>query len=409
MSLFFKLALRNLVRNRTRTILNLIMIIGAFTAIIVFRGFAHYMLNSIEISLTESQNGHVQIATPQVWNSDLPKDKESAYLSQHETLEKNLAVLPSVRTVSGRANAYVLLVNGDKSIAAQALGFNPEKEPGIVKWLKFVEGSTFSTGSTGKYEILVTTGLQKNLKLAVGQTVSVVSQTLAGSMSSLDLEVKGIVSSGISDIDNSTVYIPLNVMQKLLGTNRVERVAILLNPDASLQDSLLEIKSKILSEPTLIAKSWKDAVALFRQLVDFYAVQNLLVEIILASLVFFGILNTLGMSIYERIGELGTLRALGDRAETVLFQLVLEGLLLGIIGALIAVPISFLIAYGVSSLEVQILMPGASREMAVHVDPITYDYILSSLVVISTCVIASFWPAQKAMRLTIVEALRANS
>lgn len=407
MSLFIKLALRNLIRNRTRTILNLTMIIGAFAAIVIFRGFAHYMLNSIEISLTEGQNGHIQIATPQIWNSDLPKDKESVYLDQPQILEKLIAEVPSVKTVSGRANSYVLLVNGDKSIAAQALGFNADKEPSIIKWLTFTEGSAFSAGE--KYEILVSSGLQKNLKLTVGQTLSVIGQTLAGSMSSLDLEVKGIVSSGVSEIDNSTVYIPLRVMQKILGTQRVERIAILLKPEVNLEDTLVEIKNKISSKPGLLAKSWKDAVALFRQLVDFYSVQNLLVEIILACLVFFGILNTLGMSIYERIGELGTLRALGDRTETVLIQLIFEGLLLGFLGALIATPISFLIAYGFSALEIQILMPGASREMSVHIDPVVSDYIISGGIVILTCLIASFWPAQKAVRLSIVDALRANS
>ena len=407
MILFLKLAFRNLIRNRTRTILNLTMIIGAFASIVIFRGFAHYMLKSIEISLTEGQNGHIQIATPQIWTSDLPKDKLQAYVEQHEKLENSLSQIPGIQTASGRANSYILLVNGDKSIAAQALGFNPDHEPSIVKWLNFTEGSTFTPG--GRYEILVSAGLQNNLQLKVGQTVSVVGQTLVGSMSSLELEVKGIVSSGVSEIDNSTVYIPLHVMQKMLGTDRVERVAVLLKPDASLDDTLIKIKNKISDRPELQAKSWKDSVELFRQLVDFYSVQNLLVEIILACLVFFGILNTLGMSIYERIGELGTLRALGDRTETILIQLIFEGLLLGIIGALVSVPISFAIAYGFSALELQILMPGASREMAVHINPVPLDYLISAGIVIATGLFASLWPAQKAVRLSIVDALRANS
>ena len=407
MVLFLKLALRNLIRNRTRTILNLTMVIGAFASIVIFRGFAAYMLSSIEISLTEGQNGHIQIATPQMWTSDLPKDKQLAYVDQPEILEKYLSKIPAVQTVSGRANSYVLLVNGDKSIAAQALGFNPDKEPSIVKWLTFLQGATFSVGQ--KYEILVSSGLQKNLNLTVGQTLSVVGQTLSGSMSSLELEVKGIVTSGISEIDNVTVYMPLQVMQKMLGTDRVERIAVLLKPETNLEDSLLEIKNQIFSRPELQAKSWKDSVALFRQLVDFYSMQNLLVEIILASLVFFGILNTLGMSIYERIGEIGTLRALGDRTETILVQLIFEGLLLGLIGALISVPISFAIARGFSALNVQILMPGASHEMAVHIEPVAIDYLISGVIVIATGLVASFWPAQKAVRLSIVDALRANS
>lgn len=134
-----------------------------------------------------------------------------------------------------------------------------------------------------------------------------------------------------------------------------------------------------------------------------------MVEIILSCLVFFGILNTLGMSVYERIGEIGTLRALGDRTETVLLQLILEGILLGFIGALIAIPISSSIAFGISSLEIPLLMPGASRPDPIHINPIAVDYMISTLIVVSTCFIAIVWPAQKAIRLSIVDALRANS
>ena len=115
------------------------------------------------------------------------------------------------------------------------------------------------------------------------------------------------------------------------------------------------------------------------------------------------------MSIYERMGEIGTLRALGDRIETIFFQIMLEGLLLGIIGALVAAPLAFAISKGISFLEIPILMPGATQTMPVLVQPGLGDFISAGVVVTVTCVIASFWPAQKALRLTIVEALRANS
>lgn len=383
------------------------MIVGAFTAILIFRGFSHYMLTAIEKTLTEAQHGHIQIATPSVWNNDLPQHKNDAYLEHHAELIKSLEKIPEVRFASGRVSSFVLLTNGDRSVAAQAIGFNPDVEITIEKALTFTEGAEFSKGQ--KFEILVSAGLQKSLQLNLGQTVSLVSQTVDGSMSSLDLEVKGIVITGNSDIDNSTVYVPLIVMQKLQGTDRVERVAVLLKSDANLDTTLSLIKQDLRRDPQLVARSWKESVVVFRQLTDFYNVQNTLVEVILSCLVFLGILNTLGMSIYERIGEIGTLRALGDQVSTVLIQLIFEGLLLGLMGALIAVPISALIGLGISALEIQVLLPGASIAMPIHIDPNTFDFLLATAIVTSTGILASLWPSQKAVRLRIVDALRANS
>ena len=143
--------------------------------------------------------------------------------------------------------------------------------------------------------------------------ISVVSQTLTGSMSSVDLEVRGVVKTGLTDLDNSIVYLPIGIAQKLLGTRRVERIVILLKKGVPLEETLGLVMEKLKGQPELLAKSWKETATIFKQLTDFYNIQNAVVEIILACLVFFGILNTLGMSIYERIGEIGTLRALGDQ------------------------------------------------------------------------------------------------
>lgn len=407
MTLFLNLALRNLVRNRVRTFLNLTMIVGAFSSIVIFRGFAHYILTSTEEALTLGQNGHIQIATAAVWKSDLPKNKQDAFIPNHEDLEKKLSTLAEVEMASGRANAYSLLISGDKSVGAVALGFHSKKEHNVEKALLFEKGDKLSGDK--KYEVLVSAGLEKNLKLKMRQSLSVVSQTLGGSMSSVDLEVRGVVRTGMTDLDNSIVFVPLEMTQKLLGTDRVERIVILLKRGASLEESLMHIRASLKDYPQLVAKDWKETATIFRQLTDFYNVQNTLIEVILASLVFFGILNTLGMSIYERIGEIGTLRALGDRIETVIFQLALEGLLLGVIGSLIAVPIAALISFAISSLEILLRLPGGTIPIPLYIRPIAQDYWISSAVVILTCFLAIFWPARKAVKLSIVDALRANS
>jgi len=390
-----------------RTFLNLSMVIGAFTSIVFFRGLSNYMLNGIEETFTIGQNGHVQIAKSSIWAGDVLKKKEDSLIENHKDLEKKILGLPSVELASGRSNGYLLLVNGDKSVGAFAIGFDPKVELNIEKFLTFVEGQPFSLDP--KFEILVGSGIQKSLQLKIGQTLTVLSQTLKGSMSSVDLEIKGVVKAGLAAIDNSTVYVPLSVVQKLLGTQRVERITILLKKDESLSASMASINGLLKSYPDLQAKPWTETATMFNQLTNFYFIQNLLVEIILSCLVLFGILNTLGMSIFERMGEIGTLRALGDRTSTVMMQLILEGVVLGFIGIVIATPFALIFCMGFSALDLPVLLPGASKTGPVHIEPVALDFAIAGLVILVTCLISSLWPSYRAVRLSIVDSLRANS
>jgi putative ABC transport system permease protein len=407
MFLLLKLAFRNLTRNRVRTLLNLIMVLGAFVSIILFKGFANSQLRMIENAVTRGPEGHIQIAKISAWNGDTPRHAEDSYIENYQELETRLKALPQVEETSGRAQAYVLLSNGDHSVGALAVGIDPKVYPEVRKTMLVTEGKEFSEG--GVFEILVGGGLQSQLLLKPGQTLTVVSQSLAGSISSIEPEVRGIVKTGIAEIDNSVVYLPLPAMQKLLSTDRVEKLALVLKKDSKLSSGLKAVKEALQDRPELVVKGWRETAVLFQQIVDFYGSQNILIAVVLSVLVFFGILNTISMSILERLGEIGTLRALGDQKSEVITLLLLEGLLLGLTGAVFGVPVSAFFSAGLTALKFPILMPGASLPDPVKIEPETWDYVYSAVVVVTTCLIASLWPTLKAVRLSIVDALRANS
>ncbi len=407
MILLFKLALRNLTRNWVRTILNLTMVIGAFTSIILFKGFANEMIDLLEISVTTGHEGHIQIAKAAVWENNLPKHKEDAYVEDHLEIESRLKALPEVMNVSGRGKAFVLLSNGSRTVGAQVLGFDPVVATTVEGSLLIEEGAGFSKKQP--FEILMGSGLQKQLQLKVGQTVTVLSQTLAGSINSIEPEVRGVVSTGVTDIDNSTAYIPLAALQKLEGTDRVQRVTLVLNDNVSLKDAIQHIRKIIADRPDLIAKDWRETAVFYQQISSFYGTQNFFVAMILSTLVFFGILNTIGMSVFERTGEIGTMRALGDQRGEILRLLLLEGFLLGLAGAILGTPISALLSRAISSLHIPLLLPGSNRPIPLDFWPTWTNYLEAALIVCGTCLVSSLWPAFKAVRLSIVDALRANS
>lgn len=404
--LIFKLALRNLLRHRVRTLVILIMIVGAFTAVVFFRGFSNAILVGIEHNITNGVEGHIQVASSAIWMNDLPKEKSKAYIENPDSSIAEIEKIPGVIRAAGRHTFFVLLSSADTSIGVYAFAFDHKKETSIVESIRMTEGEWFSDQSD--HEILIGIGIMKKLGLKVGQTVTVIGQTLSGSITSVDLDIKGVFKTGLESSDNNTIFLSLNTGKRLLETSRVDRISILLNPTAPLAEMRDKVQSIFSKQPEMEAKTWREVAVLFNQITEFYNIQNLLIEIILAILVFFGILNTVGMSVYERIGEVGTMRALGDRSKHIFLLFVFEGFLMGLIGALLALPISIMTSILFTLAEFQINLPGASVPTVVKVTPVLFDYLASGFMVIMTCVISVIWPVLKALRMSVVDALRAN-
>jgi putative ABC transport system permease protein len=103
------------------------------------------------------------------------------------------------------------------------------------------------------------------------------------------------------------------------------------------------------------------------------------------------------------------MRALGDQSSEVLSLLLLEGFMLGAIGSLIGIPFASLLSRIVTGLNIPLIIPGASLPLSVHLSPKSGDYVEAAMVLCITCLVSSFWPAFKSVRMNIVDALRANS
>src|SRR5690606_16866896 len=117
---------------------------------------------------------------------------------------------------------------------------------------------------------------------------------------------------------------------------------------------------------TMVVKPWYEIAKLYRQVEEFNRVQNLVLEVIILSLILLGILNTIGMSVFERTGEIGTIAALGENATAIVAQFVLEGAILGFLGSIAGVGCGALLTAFINWLEIQLVMPGASQPLTVN-------------------------------------------
>jgi putative ABC transport system permease protein len=409
----FRLALRNVFRNRRRTALNVIMIAGGVSAIILFRGFANRITGDLRETIIKSQTGHLEIATPAFWEKS-GKNPKDGLLPEYQKLVDIIRKLPHVHSVTGRVGFYGLVSTGDSSFSARGLTLDPVQERDKLEFLRIIDGETLKPGSP--FQVVLGEGLAKTLRVKAGATVTVLTYTYDGVVNALDLEVKGIFRTGVSEFDETSFMMPLSGVQKLLDTDKVEQIVIGLDDTANTGDALKEVHAAMGMIPgvkgsmdsSVIIKTWSDLSFYLHQCEAFFRTQNGVFAFIILCLVVLGVLNTIGMSIMERAGEIGTLRALGDTERAILGQFTLEGFMLGTLGAVTGVISGTALAEILNAIKIPIIVPGASIPLLVQINLTFQGYSEGVVLAICAATLAAFLPALRASRLDIVEALRRN-
>jgi putative ABC transport system permease protein len=401
--LIWRLAFRNLFRHKSRFFMNMFLLIGAFSAIVLFKGFREYVLETVRDLMVETQYGHIQVAKPTFWDhTPVERDTDRMIEDPQQYIEK-IRQIPNVQSVSPRVIFYGLVNTENQSLPTRLVGIQPEVESRMQRRLFFSEGTGFKESKKG----IISSGLQKILKVKPGEDVTVVSPTLDGSVNAMDFQITGTFKTGFVEFDKATVYIPVQDAQKLFSSDHVDNLVIFLKNPASLNETLLEIQ-KTLKGTSLKARAWTELTELYSQVEAFYNFQNFFVECILLVLLILSISNTVTMTAFERLGEIGTLRALGDQEKDIRLMMLAESLLLAVLAIVIGFPVSYLLIKTFDVLQLPITLPMATvpipMKMLSHEDA----YVEASVVCFLSVVLASLWPAKKITRIPIVTALRAK-
>lgn len=406
MKLRLRIALRNIFRHRGRTAVSLSMIAGAVIGLVIFNGFIHYILINMQNIVIENDVGHLQVGKQAFWNLS-PGGRKTQLLSEGAALTEEITKDSAVDAVSGRLSFFGLLSSGEVTVSAKGMGFDPVTEPQFERRLKILEGQPL--GASTKLGVMLGIGLKKKLNVAVGDTVTALGYTLDGVVNAMDLTVVGVFSTVNSEIDNNLFMLSLSNVQTLLDTDKVDVLSIHLHDTKqtnAAQGRLQTVVEKI--KPDLKVKSWYELGTFYRQVEQFFSVQNLVIEAVLLTLVFLGIMNTVGMAIFERTGEIGTVRALGESDRSIIGQFTLEGFLLGLIGAGFGGVLAFVVANLLTSLHLNMELPGTSVPTTVEIHHVPLAYLRAMIIVTLTATVATWYPALRAVKMSIVEALRKN-
>jgi len=405
MKTLLKISWRNIWRNPKRSLVMIFaIIIGLWAGIFVSSLMFGLLQARFETSI-EQQFSHIQIHHP-----EFIKDRQLKYgIAQWESLSRELASDPMVKAFSGRTMANGMLATATLTRGVNIIGVDPESEALTIRLDgNIIEGTYFEEG--GRNPILVGRALAEKTKLQERSRLVLTFQNLDGELISASFRVAGIFQTANNMLDEMNVYVLQSDLNGYVGQEMVINEIALLANDT---DRLNEIRDTYLaSYPGLTIRTWAELSPELSYIQELGQTMLLVILIIILFALAFGLVNTMLMSVYERIPELGMLMAVGMNRRRIFGMIMFETAFLtflGAFGGMILGVISNMIT-GRTGLDLAVVGGESLKDFGYPT--IVYPnlgpefYIMLTGLVIIMVFITAIFPAVKALRLKPAEAVR---
>jgi putative ABC transport system permease protein len=401
----FALAWRNLVRQRRRTLLMGSVVAFGFAAFALAGGFIAQSFEGLKEGTIRSI-GHLQAV-----------DRRAVKGTEQATLEFGLkdagrarsvaAADPAVDAVLPRVEFVGLATNGTKSVPFLGLGVDPAPEGKASLARELVVAGRYLSSPDGE-DLVLGTGLAAALGAKTGDRVTLMATTPEGSLNAVDGVVAGLVDVRIKELNDRYLAAGLGLVARLLETpETVSKLVLFLRKGADEAAAAARIEQALVGAGYPVAvRRWEDLAVFYGQVKLLYVGIFGFVGTVLIVIVILSAAIVMTMSVTERTREIGTLRAIGTRPTRVLGMFLAEGALLALAGcaagAVIALAVRAIL--NASGLIVP-PPPGATHGLPINVKLYPLAYAAGLVAMVVTMVVASWFPARRASRAPIVEAL----
>lgn len=396
--MLIKLALRNIFRNRRRSAITLAVIIFGAVGLILFGGYKAVTFKGLRESTIRGRLGHLQLfGAGHEQGSQKPLEHA---LEDVAAIRARIEKDPRVESTAAQITLMGLISNGDKSETFVATAVEPAKDR-LMRGQKLVEGTLLPDNEPDA--VVLGKGLAKSMNVKTGDYVTLMTPTVTGSLNAIDVRVAGVFQTGVKELDERAVKMPLAGAQQLLQTGKVEKLLVFLRDTETTAAVRADIERMKLP---IDIKSWSELASFYHQVVMLYNGIFGFLGLIVFAIVIFSVANTIVMSIFERTREIGTLMAIGVTRGRVWRMFFLEGLMTGVLGGILGVAAGALIAALINSGNVM-LPPPPGYTVGYKLSILLQPPVLMTAFLISvvTSTLSSILPALKASRLKVVDAL----
>jgi putative ABC transport system permease protein len=242
--------------------------------------------------------------------------------------------------------------------------------------------------------------------------IQLLSATADGAPNIVSLDVAGVDTQTVKELDDNYVAMPLLLAQQLVygrGEHKVTGIVLQLHHTADVPAARARLLAMIDERHLpLEVRDFRELNPFFVQVVGLFSLIFLFLALIMVTIVLFAVVNTMTMNVLERTAEIGTIRAMGVRRGSVRRQFLAEGAVLGALGASLGVVLAFVAIGMINHGGLYWTPPGNTDpipfQLAWPTRPVLLLGTWFGLVLVAT--LATLPPANRAARSRIVDALR---
>ena len=413
----FKLALRGLARNRRRSLVTLLAIALGFAAIALFAGYTHNVFYGIaQQSIHGELLGHLTLSKRGMrLEGKLDPERYTLTASEVDQLTKLLMAEPHVRMVAPRLAFSGLISNGRASTIFVAEAIEPAAMEGLQQGAFSNAGAQSGVldNRTKRLDpahddvVELSEGLVDILHLQENGLAAVLVNTLSGQANALDVTVGHKFNTGNAGSNDKFAFVTLALARNLLDAEgRADRLTILLDDGSQTEAVRLRLLPKLRDAGFDVEiQTWQELSDFYNQVRGMFDMIFGFIFSIVLTVVLMSVANSMGMTVFERTREIGTLRAIGLKRWGVVRLFTTESMLLTVIGCTVGLLITLGVRWGINVANISYTPPSSASPVPLLVDldvgRVVFTFVL--MAVVGT--LAAYLPARRAAKKPIIDAL----
>ena len=398
-----RIAIRNLFRNKRRTIITTGAMSFALAIMIIYSGLSEGFVRKFEIHAVSLDLSWIQIHAPGYRNDP------SIYRKIDNPEQIILKLKAAGFEASPRLYGYALAAAGMSSAGVRLRGVDVARESLVTELYRHVaKGEWLSAEDSNG--VVIGRKLAKTLGVSISDEIVILGQAADGSMANDLFKVKGILKTVSEEIDRSGFFMTIPAFRRLLALDQGVHEIVMKPPD----DMLLE-DAKVLAAgaaPGLEVLDWKQLQPALAQLLQSSDVSLFLLYIIAYAAIGMVILNAMLMAVFERIREFGIMKAIGispwQIISMIFIETVLQTAMATAIGVGVGLPLSYyLIDHGINLAK----FGGGMAIAGIAMDPVWSSHVTVRSVInpilfmMGIVLIAVIYPGIKAAMVRPIKAI----
>lgn len=406
--MIFKIAWRNIYRNRKRSLITITSIFAALFLIILMRALQFGFYDNIIKTVVESYAGYVEVHADGYWdNQSLDNSMEV-----DQKLINDINSVEGVENIVQRLQTFSLISMGEKTKGGMINGINISDEQKITDWNKKMVSGSFDLG---KDEIIVGKGIAEYFDIRENDTLILYGQGYRGMMAAGKYPVKGVIDLKNPDLNKLGIFMTIESARNYVSSEEISTHIIIDKEQYYDEEKIVKDLSQILSKDYEIM-TWKQTLPEIEQTITADSAGGLIMAFILYIIVLFGMFGTVLMMTEERKYEFGVLISIGMSRIRLFGIILIETIILSMMGVLLAIILTYPISYyfNLNPIDMAVLMGEGADQMMEDLGfsplapmSISWDIPLShALVIFIFSLLISIYPAIKILNLNPVKSMK---